>query len=172
MTTPSPYAIQAAMAAAQSALSRLEASGDVDTDEAAALAVLREEAPDIDTVLCRLLAAADEADRMADALGTRLLVLGARRQRFLRQHAEYRRTVFAMLDALGLRKWKNAEFSVSITDGRPGVVITDEAALPDSFVRITKTPDKTAIGCALREGHEVPGATMQNGAPSMTVRTK
>lgn len=172
MTAPSPYAIQAAMAAAQSALSRLEASGDVDTDEAAALAVLREEAPNVDAVLCRLLAAADEADRMADALGTRLLVLGARRQRFLRQHDEYRRTVFAMLDALGLRKWKNAEFSVSITDGRPGVVITDEAALPEQFVRVTKTPDKTAIVRALQAGNEIPGAEMRNGMPSMRVNTK
>lgn len=172
MTAPSFYAIQAAMAAAQSALSRLEASGDVDADEAAALAVLREEAPDVDAVLCRLLRAGDEAQTNVEAVSARVAALEGRKARFARQHAEYRRTVFAMLDALGLRKWKNAEFSVSITDGRPGVVITDEAALPDRFVRITKTPDKTAIGCALREGHEVPGATLQNSMPSLTVRTK
>lgn len=172
MTAPSFYAIQAAMAAAQSALSRLEASGDVDTDEAAALAVLQEEAPDIDTVLCRLLRAGDEAQTNVEAVSARVAALEGRKARYARQHAEYRRTVFAMLDALGLRKWRNAEFSVSITDGRPGVVITDEAALPEQFVRVTKTPDKTAIACALQAGNEIPGAEMRNGMPSMRVNTK
>lgn len=169
---PSAWTITAAVAAAQSALHRLEAAGDIEADEAAALAVLEQEAPAIDDVLARLLRVLDEAKASAEAAEARIDALTLRRDRYRRQAEEYRRTVFAMLDALCLRKWKNAEFSVSITDGRAGVVITDEAALPDSFVRITKTPDKTAIGCALREGHEVPGATMANGMPTLTVRTK
>lgn len=171
-TPPSAWTISAAMAAAQSALSRLEASGDVDTDEAAALAVLREEAPDVDVVVTRLLRAMGEAGANADAIEQRVGDLQARANRFLRQHAEYRRTVFAMLDALGVRKWSSPEFTVSVQDGRAGVVITDPAALPDQFVRIKREPDKTAIGCALREGHEVAGAELQNTMPSLVVRAK
>ena len=172
MTAPSPYAIQAAMSAAQSALSRLEASGDVDTDEAAALAVLREEAPDIETVLARLLRAMGEATEFEKAVDARIFALEERRKRFTRQAEEYRRTVFAMLDALGLRKWKNAEFSVSITDGRPGVVVTDEAALPDAFVRIKREPDKAAIKAALERGELVNGAGLSNGLASLSIRMK
>lgn len=172
MTAPSPYAIQAAMSAAQSALSRLEASGDVDTDEAAALAVLREEAPDVDVVIFRLLRAMTEADAVSEALGGRIVALRIRQDRFERQREDYRNIVANMLDVLGLTKWKSAEFTVSLTEGKAGVLITDPAALPDDFVRIRKEPDKTAIACALREGREVPGATLTNGRVSMTVRTR
>ena len=172
MTAPSPYAIQAAMAAAQSALSRLEASGDVDTDEAAALEVLRQEAPDVDTVITRLLRAADEARANGNAAKDRRTALAHREARFERQHEDYRNIVANMLNVLGLAKWKSAEFTVSLTESKAGVLITDPAALPDYFVRIRKEPDKTAIACALREGREVPGATLTNGRVSMTVRTK
>ena len=172
MTAPSAWAIQAAMAAAQSALSRLQATGDVDTDEAAALTVLAEEAPNIDVVLVRLLRVMGEAGANADAIEQRVGDLQARSNRFLRQHAEYRRTVEAILDALGLRSWKHAEFTVSLRDGRPGVVITDEAALPDGFICTTRTPNKIAIKEAIARGEEVPGVAIQNAAPILTVRTK
>ena len=172
MTTPSAWTIQAAMAAAQSALSRLQATGDVDMDEAAALTVLAEEAPDIDVVLVRLLRAMGEANATVEALEQRVLDLHARKARYSSQRDEYRRTVFAILDALGVRKWKSAEFTVSVTDGRPGVVITDESALPDAFVRVERTPNKTAIKEAMERGEVVPGAEMTNGFAQMTVRTK
>ena len=171
MTAPSAWTISAAMAAAQSALSRLEASGDVDTDEAAALAVLREEAPDVDVVLAKLLRAMSEAYSNHHAADDRADSLRKRAARFERQAEEYRRTVFAMLDALGVRKWSSPEFTVSVQDGRPGVVITDPAALPDQFVRVKREPDKTAIGAALANG-PVPGAELRNGSPSLTIRTK
>ena len=172
MTAPSAWAIQAAMAAAQSALSRLQATGDVDTDEAAALAVLAEEAPDIDVVLVRLLRAMGEAEASEEAIQRRVLDLRGRQDRYNRQAREYRRTVFAILDALGVRKWRSAEFTVSVTDGRPGVVITDEDALPDGFVLIDRQPRNALIKAALERGEAVPGAALQNGMPQMTVRTK
>lgn len=56
--------------------------------------------------------------------------------------------------------------------GKPGVVITDEAALPAEFVRVERTPDKTAIANALRAAQDVPGAELGNAAPQLTIRTK
>jgi len=172
MTPPSAWTIAAAMVVAQSALSRLEASGDVDTDDAAALAVLVEEAPDINVVIARLLRAMNEAQSNIIAADARVDALEMRRDRYKRQSEEYRRTVFAILDALDLPKWKSAEFSVSISNSRPGVVITNEAALPDALCRVTRTPDKAAIKVALEDGEVVPGAMLQNAMPIMTVRTK
>lgn len=172
MNAPSAWTISAAMAAAQSALSRLEASGDVDTDEAAALAVLREEAPDIDDVIARLLRARGEARAYAEALDARVDDLTQRRDRYARQSEEYRRTVFAIMDALGVRKWQSAEFTVSVSDGRPGVVITDESAIPPKYFRPRVEIDRTEIRRALEAGETVPGAEIANGMPTMTVRTK
>jgi len=172
VTAPSAWTISTAMAAAQSALSRLEASGDVDTDEAAALAVLREDAPDIDVVIGRLLRAMGEAQGNTVAADTRIDALELRRDRYTHQANEYRRTVFSILDALGLAKWKSAEFTVSLSPSRPGVVITDADALPDALCRVTRTPDKLAIKAALEQGEVIAGAEMQNSMPQMRVLTK
>lgn len=171
MTAPSGWTVNLAMAAASAALSRLEASGDVDTDEAAALAILREEAPAIDDVIARLLRASEEADVNAGMVRMRIDGLSARRERFINQHNEYRRTVTAILDALGVTKWKNAEYSVSVRPGKPGVVITDETAIPDRLAVTTRTPDKKAIKAALASGEVIPGAELTNGMPILTVRT-
>lgn len=170
--TPHPHLLAAALAAARGALSRLEASGDIDTDEAAALAILRDEAPDIEDVLTRVLRAMDEARASEEAISRRVDALQAREARFVRQAEEYRRTVFAILDALGLRKWRNAEFTVSVAPGRPGVVITDEAALPDHLVRVKREPDRTKIKEALENGEVVPGAMLNNTLPSLRITTR
>lgn len=169
---PSAWTITAAVAAAQSALHRLEAAGDIEADEAAALAVLEQEAPAIDDVLARLLRVLDEAKASAEAAEARIDALTLRRDRYRRQAEEYRRTVFAIMEALSVRKWRNAEFSVSMADGRPSVVITDADALPSQFVRTKTEPDKTAIGAAIASGADIPGAEMRNGLPALTIRTK
>lgn len=169
---PSAWTISAAVAAAQSALHRLEAAGDIDTDEAAALDVLDREAPEIDDVLARLLRAMDEAKHNAKAADARIDALAQRSDRYRRQAEEYRRTVFAILEALGVRKWRGAEFTVSVADGRPSVVITDADALPSRFVRTKVEPDKAALKAALEAGEIVCGAMLSNSLPTLRVVTK
>jgi hypothetical protein len=147
-------------------------AADPDTDAAALLAVVEQEEPafaDVMTALCR---AADEAQGCVNDTARRMDDLATRHDRFIAQRDEYRRLIFAAMDAAGQRKWKSPEFTVSIQDGRAGVVITDPQAVPDQFVRIKREPDKTAIGAALASGNAVPGADMRNGAPSLTIRTK
>lgn len=170
MTAPSAWTIQAALALANAALQRLEHSGD--TDESDLAAYLAQEAPEVDAVLLRLLRAAGEAEANVDAVQARMLALDAREERFKRQKTEYRLAAAGILDVLGLTKWKHAEFTVSVSPGRAGVVVTDESALADRFVRVTRTPDKGAIKAALEAGEEVAGAVLANGPMSMTVRTK
>lgn len=169
MTAPSAWSISAAMAAAQSALSRLQASGDVDTDEAAALAVLAEEAPDVFDVLLRVFRARAEVAGEAKLVAERMKELAARKARFERQHEEYHRTAYSMMEALGIRTWRHPELTASIVDGQPGVVITDETALPETFVRVKREPNKDAIKDAIKRGIQVPGAAMANGMPYLKV---
>lgn len=171
-TPPSAWTISAAVAAAQSALHRLEAAGDIEADEAAALAVLEQDAPEIDDVLARLLRTMDEAKANEKAAEARIDALLLRRDRYRRQSEEYRRTVFAILEALGVRKWRNAEFSVSVADGRPSVVITDADALPSQFVRTKVEPDKAALKDALEAGEVIDGAMLSNSLPTLRVSTR
>ena len=91
---------------------------------------------------------------------------------FARQAENYRAATTPFLDALGLTKWRHAEFSVSVSAARPGVVITDEAALPDQAWRVERKIDKAKLRELLEAGEVVPGAELANGIPTMTVRTK
>ena len=172
MTAPSAWTLQQVMSIAQATLARMEQDGTLDTDEAALMDALRQEVPEIDDVLVRLLRAMGEARANAVAVGERVKSLEDREARYVRQAEAYRAAVYAIFDALGMTKWKHAEFTASVTPGRPGVVITDEAALPDAFVRVERKPDKTAIKAALEQGQVIPGAELSNGLPTLTVRTK
>ena len=172
MTAPSAWTIQAVMAIANATIERMAREGTLDTDEAALMEALREGGADVDGLLVRLLRAMVEARVNSDALEKRITDMETRQQRFNRQYEEYRAAAYSILDALGLTKWRNAEFSVSVSAGKPGVIVTDEAALPDRFVRVVRSPDKAAIKAALEQGEVVDGAELQNSIPTMTVRTK
>lgn len=62
-----------------------------------------------------------------------------------------------------LKTLSGAEYTNGIRlKSSQSVDVTDEAALPDEFLRIetTSAPDKKAIGAALKAGKVVPGATL------------
>lgn len=172
MTAPSAWTIQTVMSIANSVLLRMEADGTLDTDEAALMEALRDGGADVDGMLVRLLRARGEALANDEAIHARIGALVQRQGRFKRQAEEYRAATYSILDALGLTKWRNAEFSVSVAAGRPGVIVTDEAALPDRFVRIERKADNAAIRAALEAGEIVPGAELANGIPTMRVLSK
>lgn len=164
-------AIAQITSAVRSAVARMKAE-DPDTDADALAALVEQEAPEFGAVMTALCRASNEAAHTCAMLDARIGELKARERRAITQHEAYRALIFAALDAAGQRAWKSPEFTVSITPGRPGVVITDPAAIPDDFVRVRREPDKTAIGAAIASGATVPGAEQRNGLPTLTIRTK
>ncbi len=61
--------------------------------------------------------------------------------------------------------------TASTQAGRAAVLVTDEKALPPSFMRHPDpVPDKAAILRAMKAGAEVPGAVLRNGAPTLAIR--
>lgn len=83
-----------------------------------------------------------------------------------------RDAALSLMQAAGLSKIERPDFTASVGKGRGKVVIADEAALPDAFFRVSRSPDKTAIGRALNDNQMVPGALLSNAEPTLTVRTK
>lgn len=65
-----------------------------------------------------------------------------------------------------------AEGTVSLKDTPPSAIVTDEALLPDEFWRtkFTKSVDLRSVTLSLREGVEVPGATLRNSRRTVSVR--
>ena len=79
--------------------------------------------------------------------------------------------VFDAMQALGLAKLEAAAFTANIGAGRPRVIVVNPDALPDECCAIVRTPSKTAIAEALKEG-PVSGAEWSNATPVLTVRTR
>jgi hypothetical protein len=59
--------------------------------------------------------------------------------------------------------------TLSILAGRPGVVIDDVAALPQGFTRLE--PVKSAIKQSIENGEDVPGAHLEAGPDTVSIRT-
>lgn len=81
-----------------------------------------------------------------------------------------RRLLKRLLDIAELPKVTAPSGTVSIGKKAQGVEILDESLIPEKFMRITKAPNKTLIGNALRAGEDVPGATLDNGGETLIVR--
>ena len=58
-------------------------------------------------------------------------------------------------------KIKGDLFNVSVRNNAESVEILNESALPEDAFKVTRTPDKTAIKEALKNGHYVDGATLK-----------
>lgn len=80
-----------------------------------------------------------------------------------------RQAILGLMNAADLTKIKTATASVSIASLRPSVVVTDETALPDQFIRVKREADKAAIKAALEAGESVPGASLSNGGTTLRI---
>lgn len=173
MSAPSPFRLEQAMSVLMSVRSRLlEDDPDLADDERLMADMLEGETGDAMEVLHRMVRASMHAKSMAEAAKQRAADIAARAERYARRDAALRGGVFAAMDALGLRKLEAEDFTAGISAGTPSVVIADETALPDEFMRVEKAPNKTAISAALKGGATVPGAFLSNGLPRLSVRTK
>lgn len=85
-----------------------------------------------------------------------------------------RGAILAALEIVGLTKKELATATLSVSAGRPKVIITDETALPNSLFRkrMIHEPDITAIAEALKAGEDVPGAILSNTKPALRVLLK
>lgn len=65
---------------------------------------------------------------------------------------------------------KAPDFTATVALGKPKVMISGE--VPDTFCRVKKEPNKTAIADALAAGLKVSWASWSNATPYWTIRTR
>lgn len=165
---PSGWRVERALSAYQSARARLLADDpDADVD-----AVLGPETDDVEYVKQKLLSAAQWNGAQAKAVASMIEDLDARRHRFTAREKEAKSTLFAVMVALEEKKFVAPHGTVSIRDGTPSVVITDETVLPPEYLRTTVAPDRAAILADLKQGVVIEGAMLSNGFPSIAIRSK
>lgn len=116
----------------------------------------------------RLIQAEREAKALAQGIDGELDRLKKRQERFEARRTALRKYIMQLLEAAGLKKVERSAATVSISAGKPKVIVTDETLLPDHLVRIKREPNKTAIGEALARG-KVPGVTLSNSEPVLRI---
>ncbi len=114
-----------------------------------------------------------EATSLAGAVAGTIAELELRLGRFERREKAMRDLMFRVMQAADIKKAELAEATVSIRNGTPKVIITDETVLPDIACRFKREPDKTKIKELLQtEPFYVAGATLSNPEPTLSIRTK
>lgn len=134
------------------------------------LSALSEEGVTVNDALSRLGTAVLDAEAMVEMTEIRMTNLAARRDRYKRRAQLLRGTLQQSMDMLGLKKFRDAEFSVAVMAGKPKVIITDIDALPESCIRTKREPDKTILRWRLEQG-PVPGAELSNAESYLTIRS-
>jgi hypothetical protein len=170
---PSGYRVEQALAAWMAARSRLlTEDSELAHDEAALSELLGPEEGDVELILARTLRAARHSKSMADAAAEQIEDMQARKARYLRRNETMRATAFAIMDAMGRTKVEFPDMTASVRAGQPSVIVTDEDAIPDIYVRTERKPDKSTILSALKSGLTVEGCELGNAPPSLSLRTK
>lgn len=114
-------------------------------------------------------------DAKALAVGTkdRLEDLEKRKARFEDRVEAMRQLAFKLMQAAEVNKLELAEATLSLRNGAQQIVgEADPATLPDDFCKVSRTIDRTKIKEALKAGKEVPGFSLSNAAPSLSIRVK
>jgi hypothetical protein len=125
---------------------------------------------DAKTLLEQLVRKKAEADAYSVGIKSYQDELQVRRARMERRSEAAKELMFKIMEAADLLKIELAEATLAIRNGAPKVIITDETALPEQFVKVERTPKKSEIAKALKDGVAVPGASLSNAEPSLTVR--
>lgn len=76
------------------------------------------------------------------------------------------------MESTGISKIECPLFIITLSKPAKQVEITDEALLPYEFVRVKTTvaPDKLGIAKAIKEGRQITGAILVDGASRLTIK--
>ena len=99
--------------------------------------------------------------------------LRERGERLEAQTERIRQAIANALDATGLAKLELAHATLSLRKAAPKLGVVNEADIPAKyFVDQAPKLDRKALLDALKANETVPGATLANGAPTLSVRIK
>lgn len=146
----------------------LDAIPELAKDEAFRRDVLEGET-DFEYIVSRLAKEALTTKAEREGLKAYLGEIGEKVDRKAAKEGAIRKTLADLLDVAELPGLECRSVSVRFAPVAPSVVVTDEAAIPADFTRVTTAPDKAKIKEALQSGVPVPGAQMSNGGRALRI---
>lgn len=168
------YAVRRQTEAAKSLLTSLHEQGADDDAELVADAIEGE--TDLVEAIDAAMAEIDECELLIAGLKAKETEFEARRKTIERRAERVRALIEQAMFATDQKTMKLPTATISLTQRAPGLVVTNEADIPSRFFVEQERPapklDKKALAAAIKAGEEVPGATLDNGSVSLSVRRK
>lgn len=127
---------------------------------------------DLTRIMSRLVRSRQEKLAAASGLASYIGDLSERKARMERGAQGIKTLMVWLMNAAELPKLVLDEATISVTKPRTKVVVTDVEALPQGTFTTERVPNKEAIKAQLEAGQSIPGATLETGDPSITIRTK
>lgn len=137
----------------------------LDSEAGDALDIIRAMVRACRTAEAQAAGAKADAEAYAAPLRERSHRLAARAKRI-------RSALLSVCEALKQPKWEDACFTLSVGTTPPALVVIDETLIPSEYVRTRREIDMPAALAALKNGKDVPGACLGNGAPRLTIRDR
>ena len=132
-----------------------------------------EGATDLNEAVGAIVRSALDDESLAEALKARVEGMRERHSRMRHTASQKRLAALEAMEQVDLRKIVEPDLTISVRLGSPGVVVTCEAEIPDSYT-VPQAPkiDRRKILDALKGGADVPGAVLSNIQNTLSVRTK
>ncbi|MCW5726942.1 siphovirus Gp157 family protein [Parvibaculum sp.] len=126
----------------------------------------------LNEALAAVLRSREEDLGLAASLKTRIETMRARLDRF-QDRAERKRSLVAdVMVRAEIKRLVMPDFTASLRTVPPGLVVEDEAQVPEAFWRPQPPKlDRAALSDALRRGEQIAGATLGDARRSITIRT-
>jgi Siphovirus Gp157 len=107
------------------------------------------------------------------ALRSRILVMQERFARLEASADKKRALVASVMERADIRKLTEPDFTASLRQVPPGLVVVDEREIPEPFWRPQPPKlDRKGLLAALNAGQAVPGAALGNCTTTIAVRTR
>lgn len=107
-----------------------------------------------------------------EALDREIGRLQARKRAIRNRQDSLKEYLRGNMERTGIKKISCPLFTISCVAGREVAVINDESAIPDQYMNVKTEikPDKNEITKALKEGIEVPGASLDRAKSSIRIK--
>lgn len=145
---------------------------DPDIDERT-LADTLEGLTDLHEIVLAIVRSALEDEALAGGLKARIVEMEQRLGRFEERASKRRGIARDVMIELGLKKLVASDFTVSIRNGTPSLVVIEESSIPSVYWE-PRAPrlNKQDLLSDLKNGAAVDGVALSNPEPVLSVRTK
>jgi hypothetical protein len=128
---------------------------------------------DVHEILEAVIRAALTDEAMAAGLKGRIAEMQERLERRQDRAAKRRQIARDVMVELDLKKLSASDFTATVRDGMPSLVVLSEEAVPSIYWQpVAPKLKRQELSQELKHGAEIPGVTLSNPEPVLSVRVK